>query len=358
MAEEEIPPHPDAVEGWPLPQEQAAWWGAPAVETLLAEAYAGGRMHHAWLLGGPKGVGKATLAYRFARHVLAYPDPRSAPPSLALDPEHRVFRQVAAGAHPNLLTLQRPWSREDKRYRIVVTVDEIRRIQHFFRHTAGEGRWRICVVDAADNLNAQAANALLKMLEEPPSDSLFLIVSHAPGRLLPTIRSRCRRLDLDPLPAAAIAEALAAGPTTAAATVEERRLAAELSGGSLRRAIQLIDNGGTALYRAFQEIAVRLPDVDMVRAHALADAVAARGADDSYAAFLDTVRDWLARRVRGLDEPEQPTGGGGLARVPLARWAQVWENVAAAAEEAAELNLDRKQVVLSIFMMLARAARM
>ncbi|MHA1560468.1 MAG: DNA polymerase III subunit delta', partial [Alphaproteobacteria bacterium] len=234
----------DALSGWPMPEQQESWLGEASVEAQLREAYVGGRMHHAWLIGGPKGVGKATLAFRAARYILANPDPALATPgsSLAVAPDDRVFRKIAAGAHPNLLVLRRPWDEQAKRYRSELTVGEVRRIQSFFGSTAGEKGARICIVDTADELNASAANALLKVLEEPPAQGLFFIVSSRPGRLLPTIRSRCRRLDLRPIQRDAVRAALAEGePESLTAEID---LAASLSSGSLRRAIEFVREEG------------------------------------------------------------------------------------------------------------------
>jgi DNA polymerase-3 subunit delta' len=352
----------DALDGWPPPEAQPNWYGAPAAETALLDAYRGGRMHHAWLLGGPKGIGKATLAYRFARFALAHADPAAADvgaaASLAIDEESPAFRKVAGRAHPNLLAMERPWDDKNKRYKTELAVDEIRRTVGFFGSTSGEGGWRIAIVDPADDMNPSAANALLKILEEPPSRSLFFIISHTPGRLLPTIRSRCRRLDLAPLSPAAIAEAIRRNGTIGA-DGDDIRVAADLAQGSLRRAILLLDDNGIEIYRAFARFAATVGEPDVTAMHALADSVSGRGANDAYEGFLDTVRAWLGRRVRGEPEPvPEATPGEAIRAVPLARWAEVWEKVAQSSTEADDLNLDRKQVVLSILMSLARAARM
>lgn len=359
MADSDEIPVLDAVEGWPLPEGQPEWYGGAASEEALFNALRGGRMHHAWLVTGARGVGKATLAYRFARFALANPDPAALgtrPPSLALDGEERVFRQVAARAHPNVLTLQKPWDDKTKRYRTELTVNEVRRIQSFFGSTAGEGAWRICIVDTADDLNISAANALLKMLEEPPQRSLFFLLASRPGKLLPTIRSRCRRLDLAPLTPDTISTALRDHGEDG--SDDELRLASALANGSLRRAILLLRGEGVDIYRQFQAVVSDLPRIDYRAAHALADRVAARGDEDAYAGFLDSVEGWLSRRVRGEAEPGGAAVAPAAAAASLATWADVWEKAAELAFQSEDLNLDRKQVVLQIFMALARAARM
>jgi DNA polymerase-3 subunit delta' len=349
----------DRLEGWAAPEEQTAWLGDPAAERALLDAYRSGRMHHAWLIGGPKGIGKATLAYRFARFVLAHPDPHApavaAAADLAVDDAHPAFRKVAARAHPNLLVLERPWDEQAKRFRTELTVPEIRRTVGFFGATSGEPGWRIAVVDPADDLNQSSANALLKILEEPPARSLFLIVSHAPGRALATIRSRTRRLELAPLPPDIIAAALAGHDIDEA----DVALAAALSGGSLRQAAVLGGGEGIALYRDLARLLASLPRLDVAGAHALADRVAGRGNDDAWTAFSDLLGGWLNRRVRGEGEPAggAPPGAGVMA-APLATWADAWDKLGTSVAEADEFNLDRKRTVLSVLMTLARAARM
>ncbi|MCX5520184.1 DNA polymerase III subunit delta' [Kaistia defluvii] len=356
MAASEIT-RPDAIEGWPLPEEQTEWHGAPAVERLMVEAYRGGRMHHAWMIGGPRGIGKATLAYRFARFALTYPDPARAPDAetLAVPSDSPAAGKIAARSHPNILTLSRPWDEQGKRFKASLTIDEIRRTIPFFGSTAGEAGWRIAIVDSADDMNPNAANALLKILEEPPKRSLFLVVSHAPGRLLPTIRSRCRRLDLPSLAVPAIEEALRRHSD---ADADIRRFAAEAGQGSLRRAIGFLDEDAAAMGRAFSRVVARFPQFDGPLAHGLGDLVAQRGADEAFANFVDLVFAWLNRRARGLPEPDGSPIPESVAATPLATWAEVWEKLRQSSAEVEALNLDRKQFVLTTMNILARATRM
>lgn len=348
---------PDAIEGWPLPEEQTDWHGDPAVERLLVEAYRGGRMHHAWMIGGPRGIGKATLAYRFARFALTYPDPARAPDvdTLAVPETSTAAAKIAARSHPNILTLSRPWDEQGKRFKASLTIDEIRRTIPFFGSTAGEAGWRIAIVDSADDMNANAANALLKILEEPPKRSLFLVISHAPGRLLPTIRSRCRRLDLPALTVPAIEAALRQNSDVGADVLH---FAAEAGQGSLRRAIGFLDEDAAAMGRAFSRVVARFPQFDGPSAHALGDLVAQRGADEAFANFVDLVFAWLNRRARSLPEPDGSAIPQSVAATPLATWAEVWEKLRQSSAEVEALNLDRKQFVLTTMNILARATRM
>src|SRR5271165_3045369 len=174
----------------PEPRANPLLLGHEAAEATLAAALHSGRLHHAWLLTGPAGIGKATLAFRFARRLLA----GHGGEGLQLDSTHPVFRRVAVGAHADLLTVERAFDPKRKRQRTEIVVDDVRRIGGFLHLTPAEGGWRVVVVDGADELNRNAANALLKVLEEPPPRALLLLTAAAPGRLPATIRSRTRRL--------------------------------------------------------------------------------------------------------------------------------------------------------------------
>ncbi|MBE0701869.1 MAG: DNA polymerase III subunit delta', partial [Afipia sp.] len=231
----------------PHPRETTSLHGHAAAEASLLTAYKSGQIPHAWLIGGGQGIGKATLAYRMARFVLAHPDPSSQDVqqagTLQVDAPHPVARQIAAGSHGGLLTLER--SANDKGVmRSVITVDESRETISFFGSTAAVAGWRVCIVDTVDELNANASNALLKILEEPPSRSLFLLVSNMPSRVLATIQSRCRKLSLRPL---SVDEVIAAGAEAMQSDAADPQLreAAEAADGSVAHALMLI--GGEAL---------------------------------------------------------------------------------------------------------------
>jgi DNA polymerase-3 subunit delta' len=332
----------------PHPRETLQWFGHDGAERALLDAYRGGRMPHAWLIGGPPGIGKATLAYRMARFVLGQPD-CSAPQvqaarSLALPPDNHAARLVAAQGHPDLLVLERRPG-ESGALRAVITVEDVRRLVPFLGSTAGEAGWRVVVVDAADELNAAGANALLKLLEEPPRRCLFLIVSHAPGRLLATIRSRCRRLLLRPLAPADIGRAVAAalGRSPDDAAVQKAASAAD---GSVAHAIALLGGPLLAVRERVIELLDRLPATDARAMHALGESLE-RADRLVLATFVDAVRDWLSARLAG-----ELAQGAGIA--PLA---QAWDNVNRTAREVELFNLERKPLVFKVFGWLAEAAR-
>ena len=332
----------------PHPRATCAWFGHAGAEAALLADYQSGRMAHAWLIGGPDGVGKATLAYRTARFVLAHPDPASSAVqnahSLEVSPSHPVARRIAANAHGDLLALERT-AGESGTLRTVITVEQVRRTVGFFGTTAGEGGWRICIVDSADELKyPEGSNALLKVLEEPPARSLFFLVSHAPGRLLPTIRSRCRHLGLRPLGQDDVIKAAAAALTRSADDPTLRRAAAAAQ-GSVTRAIALCGGPLLAVRDSVVELMGRLPEIDPRALHALGESLE-RAEEGAFDTFLDTVRDWLSAR---LDHERDPARLVGVARA--------WEELNRAADEVATYNLDRKPFVFTVFGLLAEVAR-
>ena len=328
------------------PRETQHLFGHAEAEHALLEAYRSGRIPHAWLIGGPRGIGKATLAYRMARFVLAHPDPSEAAVqsagSLEVDPVHPVARRMAAQAQGDLLVLERTIGERGK-LRQDIAVEDVRRTVSFFGSTAGEGGWRVAIVDAVDELNPSGANALLKVIEEPPPRTLLLLISHARGLVIPTIRSRCRVLDLRPLPAGEVAQAVAAAlDREADASIME---AAALAEGSVGRALSMLEGPVLALRQRLTQMLDRLPETDPLALHALGDAMA--GVDPQpLATFVDTVNAWLSARLDARQEI------GRMARV-----AEAWEKVNRAASEVHEFNLERKPLVFSVFAVLAEAAR-
>src|SRR6185503_4634783 len=239
--------------------------GHEAAEATLLEAMRSGRMHHAWLITGPDGVGKATLAYRFARRLLAGTPTDD---SLALEPTHLVFRRVAAGAHADLHTVERAYDEKRRRMRTQIAVEDVRGISAFMSLTPAEGGWRVAIVDGAEEMNQSSANALLKILEEPPQRAVLLLVCAAPGRLLPTIRSRCRRLRLDPLQAEPMDRLLASYLPDLSA--DQRGRLGTVAEGSPGRALLLAEEEGLAIAGLVDEVLGALPGLKTARAYAVA----------------------------------------------------------------------------------------
>lgn len=332
-----------------LPRATGALFGHADAERALLEAYKSGRVPHAWLIGGPPGIGKATLAYRFARFVLAHPDPQApavqSAQTLAVDPDHPVAHRIAAQAQGDLLVLERVLNEQTGKLYTVIRVDDVRRTVSFFGSTAGEGGWRIAIVDAVDDLQREGANALLKVLEEPPARTLLLLISHAPGRVLATLRSRCRRLLLRPLDQDDVVRAVAAA-TARAADDPELQEAAKASGGSVARALALLDGAALGLRQRVLDLIAQLPNPDPRALHALGDALG--GTDpQTLETFMDLVNGWLSARLADTAQ----------AKSSMARVAETWDKVNRAARDVETYNLERKPLVFSVFGALSEAAR-
>ncbi len=365
---EDATPEADRLEGFPHPRETEQLIGQGAAERTLAEALAGGRMHHAWLLSGPEGIGKATLAYRFARAALASPAERAglATGSLALPPDSPTARQVRALSHPGLMLIRRPWNRDTKKHTQGIPVDEVRRIKGFLQHSAGEGAYRVVIIDRAEEMAAAGANAVLKVLEEPPARVVFLLVSSEPGRLLPTIHSRCRKLDMPPLGEAdlrvAVEGALAASgapgaeaPKSSVPKSVDLALIAALAEGSVRRALTLLTGGAAETHGKIVAMLANLPRLDVEAVHQLADGLTGAANEADFAVYFSLLQGVIARILRraATGEPMLASEAAFGARVveggQLAGWAEAWEAIARDKAEVLGLNLDKKALVIGVW---------
>ncbi len=352
------PEESDRLPGAPHPRETVALFGQAAAETAFLEAGATGRLHHAWAITGPAGVGKATLAWRIARQLIA----GGTAPTLDMAPDHPVFRQVAALGSPQLFLCRRPWDDKGERLRTAITVDEVRALKSFFQLSAAEGGHRVAIVDAADELNTAAANALLKVLEEPPTGAVLLLVCHRPGALLPTLRSRCRELRCRPLAPDPLARALAAAG--APLDPADAPALAALAGGSVGTAFGLIAGDGLARYAEIVELLATAP-LDRRRAIALAGTVTGRAAAPRYALTLELVRLALTRLalagatggVAPVSEAEAALHAR-LASLPVQGrlWATLVPELTGRAAHARAVNLDPAQVILDTLLQIDAAA--
>lgn len=312
----------------PEPRESYELVGCEAQERAFLDALGRGRLHHAWLLTGPRGVGKATFAFRAARRLLgAAPDESRG--LLGAAPEDPVCRRIEAGAHADLTLLMRPYDEKRGRRKGAITVEEARKLPEAFAATAGEGGWRVAIIDAADDLNANAANAILKTLEEPPLKAVVFLVAHAPGLLPATVRSRCRKLSF------------AAPGEAASVSVLERLLgldaaaakqAARLAGGRPGEAVRLAAAGVTALAVQLHRVFEALPQLDGEEAKGLADAIGEREAEDPRAYFFEALRAHALSRAR--------SGTG------VEAWSHLWDRASRLERELDGLNLDPRLVVL------------
>ena len=261
-------------------------------------AWKRGALHHAWLLAGARGVGKSTFAREAATRVLAEAaGPPIEMPGLMTPADHPIARLVEAGSHPDLRWLERLYNEKTGNFARNITVDQVRSLGDLFDLTPALSDWRVVVIDSIDDLEKSAANALLKMLEEPPANCLFLLVSHAPGRLLPTIRSRCRRLDFQALGDDAMTSILANRLPDLKQFERNRIIAA--AGGSAGRALALAELKLVDLEEAAVRI-LRDGDPDNSRRSSLASELGKRGANERYSAFLEMLPSVIAREARNL----------------------------------------------------------
>ena len=367
------------------PLSESELIGHAGAERALLDAWAAGRLHHAWLISGPEGIGKATLAGRFARFLLAHgipgkkaasavdagpslfgdPEPAAetgAPDSLYIAPDDPVFQRVKSRGHMDLFTVTRGYDDKKKRERKVIVVDDVRAVRDFTSLTAGEDGYRVVIIDGAEDMNRNAENALLKVLEEPPVRTIFLLVSHAPGRLLPTTRSRCRSLNLRALDDDNVSALLTKHRPELAP--DEKAALIRLADGSIGRALRLAEEEGVALYREMVGLLGKLPDLDISAAHAFSGKIAPP-TSPGYELFGELLGDWIARMVRagagGKAAEILPGESALMGRLAggrsLDQWVEVWEKIAHLFARAAAVNLDRKQVVLSVLLTLQTAAR-
>ena len=334
--------------------------GHAAAETALLQAWRSGRLHHAWLITGAQGIGKATLAWRFARFLLAHglapaPAGQAATDNLYLLPEHPIFRRVVAGGHADIIDIA-PNEKGN------LGVDEVRKIEPLFRRSAAEGGWRIAIIEDADAMTEPAQNALLKILEEPPPGAILLLTAQVAGRLLPTIRSRVRTLHLEPLPAADLAAMLEKELPTL--TAPARAELAALAGGSIGQALALSAAEGVQAYR---ELLVLIDEIHTLPAQPLldyAEKLGRKGGEAAYAVIADLLPEYLenvARLAASGEMTERLPGEGAVAaalaqRLGLEPALALWDKVREQFRQAAGLNLDRKQTLLSVLLTVKEAA--
>jgi len=323
---------PDQLEGVRLPEYQTGLVGHAAARAGLLAQLVEDRLPGGIMIHGPRGIGKATLAFDIAREIFRRTGDE--------EPSH-IRDQVAAGSYPNLRVLRKAARETGKGFYTVIRVEEVRELIERLHRTRGRAGHRVVIVDAIDDCNASSANALLKILEEPPADTLFLLVSHRPGQLLPTIRSRCHQLALRPLSDADVRAVLADGMPDADDGALDRAVA--LAGGRPRRGFEALlmgDSGSLTALQAWLDNPAKPP----VSAHlGLADVLGAdRGSAAAHFA-RDIILDWLAAEARGA------AGAGPSARRRLASANELWDKAHALFADADEYNLDARQTLIVIF---------
>jgi len=314
--------------------------GLDAAVGAFVEARARGRLHHAWLLTGPEGIGKASFAYRAARRLLGARPITRGPggetmDDLASSPQDPVCRMVAAQSHPDLMVLER-WS-EASPTRKSIPVDEARRLPEFFSKAPAIADYRVAIIDAADDLNVNAANAVLKTLEEPSGRGVLFLVSHAPGRLLPTIRSRCRRLAFAPWQDQELVAFIHAHLELDA---DDAVRLARMARGAPGRALSLAARGALDVDRQVEAILARLPTTDGPELLTLADSFRGPEAGPRFTLLLERIADRL--QAAAIERAEMG------ASAAADRWSGAWDRLSRLPAQVEELNLDRLDAFWSL----------
>ena len=371
-------PEPDRITGAPHPRDTLQLFGQTAAEASFLVAFNTNRLHHGWLIHGPRGIGKATLAWSIARFLLATPtapvgglfgNDLPIPERLNIAPDHPVVQRIRAGSEPGLFILRRPYDEKSKRLKQQITVDEVRKLKNFFALSATDGGRRVVIVDAADDMNTNAANAILKVLEEPPERCCLLLISHQPAGLLPTLRSRCCDLRLQPLSPEQMTQALQQTVAHAATDTDDvtpfwtnqtaghSAALAELSAGSVGTAIRLMHLEGLALYSDLVALFSSPPNIDRARALKLAEMAAQRGTEDRFDMLLNLLDMFLARLARSGVTGQMPrveivTGEFEILRCASpdpARgraWAEIAQQITARVQHGRAVNLDPAALIL------------
>lgn len=333
------------LEGAIPPAENTKLFGHKESEDFLSAAFKSGKIHHAILLEGEQGIGKATFAFRFANHILNNPETDQAPDHISdPDPESAVFRQVAGGASHNLMHIKCEVDAKTGKQKSSISVDDIRRTGKFFAQTSGSNNWRIAIIDTADDLNRSAANAILKILEEPPKRALFLVLSNSPGRLLPTIRSRCLSLRLKSLSDQDLVSALNHLDVLNGLDEASVGQLLKLSEGSVSRALTILNYGGAELIGHFNEVIAQDGPADRKTLHKLAESLAKKDQETSYHFLVDHMI------THTMEQAKSMANAGQIGKA--SELAELSEKLRNHKTESDTYNLDRKQTLLTLFSMM------
>ncbi len=346
----------NALSGFLSPRENPFFVGHEAAQKMLVASFKSNAFPHAWLFNGAQGIGKASLAYHFIRNVFAHNLEQCGDDNLLvpLDKMHPVFVQMATFSHPDMLILQRSLNPKSKAYYTVIRVDEIRALTKFFGFTSGGGGWRFVVVDLAEEMNVNAANALLKILEEPPEKSAFFLISSAANTLPTTILSRCRKLRMFPLGEEdlrrAVKVAFDNAPDHKFPEDETLTYALQKGAGSVRNTLQYSVGNGLALDKQLGTLLARLPDLDYTLVHGLADRVSLKGAEGDFHTVHTLISSWMARQIKTTASGKVNEMHSRLfPKTAITAWALLWQKIHQNKADCLLLNLDKRTHIINLF---------
>ncbi|EJF88837.1 DNA polymerase III subunit delta' [Bartonella tamiae] len=328
------PKHYDDIDGVIPPEQNSHVFGHDDVKNFLSNMLQKNQLHHALLFEGPQGVGKATLAFQLAWNMIANGQTNFQKP----DVHSSVFRQMAQGSYPNLIHISRRFDSKTEKFKNGISVEDIRDIHHHLHRTSHDGAWRIVIVDSADDMNRNAANAILKILEEPPKKTLFILISHYPGRLLPTIRSRCHAIRFHPLKDEALLSSLEhLGFDVSIPDLLHNII--DHSQGSVRKAALMLCMGSGDIIHALQEILDK-EKFDAIKAQHLGQVLAAREATLQYEQFCNAVLSYIFKKANALIEINEMA----KANLYAHHWAQLEDEI----KRTRSFNLDKKQFIINL----------
>ncbi|MDA9313289.1 DNA polymerase III subunit delta' [Amylibacter sp.] len=353
----------DKLEGTNHPRHTNVIYGHDIPQLDFLNVYNSKRLHHAWMITGPKGIGKATLSYKISKFILSQNqhnnlDNEALIKTLDISTDHPVSKRVDALGEPNLYLVRRLWDEKLKKFKQNITIDEIRKLKNFFNMSAADGGWRVAIIDAADEMNNAAANALLKILEEPPEKVLIFLISHQPLRLMPTIRSRCRLLKCSTLSPSSLSAAL---DQLNIVQIHDTNQINILANGSVGSSVELISSNGIELYNSIVKLAGQAPQMNRQIMQSMADACNGKNASEKYEMTLKLFMQFISRLAKygAMQTKSQDEAIIGENKVfsklapntiSARKWANLLQEISARTGHARSVNLDPSMVILDMLL--------
>lgn len=340
-AEENTPDVPEEL----TPRSNPDLFGHEEIEKHLLNEYLLGRLPHAIILAGTRGIGKATLAYRIAKFLFAQKNNTKTPETFHVSPENPVFKRVVSLGHSDILVIEREFDEKREKLKSEIPVDTARKIHPFLQKTAAEGGWRVVIIDGAEALNQNSQNAILKVLEEAPKDALLILTTSQPGAFLPTIRSRCRMVQMKSLGDETMSKLLSRNLPSLSSS--DKVILLKMAEGSIGSAIEFYQNNGIQLYKEISQILETLPKLDMVKLHELAEKLGKSSAEISYYMAMNIILKFCENNIRS-----QYRGDLKQAVYGNQHFLNSWENISALIKNVDNFNLDKRQGIIGAFLTL------